>query len=88
MDGLTPGLGSHPLETPWTGIIFLDLDPAVGDTLKDQLGIAEDYFSAAPIQPTPAGLEEIRASLRRICRRPRAWGGDVVEGPDTTVSEA
>ena len=53
-----------------------------------QLGIAEDYFSAVPIEPTRAGLEEIRASLRRICRRPRAWGADAVVGPDTTVTGA
>jgi len=60
----------------------------VGDALKEQLGIEDDYYSAAPVEPTPAGLEEIRASLRRICRRPRAWGGNVVEGPDTTISWA
>jgi hypothetical protein len=70
------------------GDTFLDLDPAVDDALKEQLGIAEDYFSAPPLEPTLAGLEEIRASLRRICRRPRAWGGDAVVGPDTTISGA
>jgi hypothetical protein len=70
------------------GDVFLDLDPEVGDALKDQLGIEEDYYSAAPVDPTPAGLEEIRASLRRICGRPRAWGGDAVVGPDTTISGA
>jgi len=70
------------------GDAFLDLDPAVGDALKEQLGIAEEYFSAAPIEPTRAGLEEIRASLRRICGRPRAWGADAVVGPDTTVTGA
>ena len=32
----------------------------MGDTLKEQLGIAKDYFSGAPIEPTPTGLEEIR----------------------------
>jgi len=69
------------------GNTFLDLDPAVGNALKEQLGI-DDYYSAAPIDPTPAGLEEIRASLRRICRRPRDWGGDGVVGPDTTNSGA
>jgi hypothetical protein len=57
------------------GEAFLDLDPAVGDALKERLGIAEDYLSAARVEPTRAGLDEIRASLRRICRRPRAWGG-------------
>ncbi len=70
------------------GDAFLDLDPAVGDALKEQLGIVEDCYSAAPLEPTPAGLDEIRASLRRICRRPRAWGGDAVVGPDTTISGA
>jgi hypothetical protein len=60
----------------------------VDDALKDQLEIAEDYFSATPFESTRAGLEEIRASLRRICGRPRAWGADAVVGPDTTVSEA
>jgi hypothetical protein len=49
------------------GDAFLDLDPAVGDVVKEQLGMAEDYYSAAPIEPTTAGVEEIRASLRRIC---------------------
>jgi hypothetical protein len=67
------------------GDTFLDLDPAVADALKEQLGIEKDYFSAAPIEPTPAGLEEIRATLRRICRRPRAWGGDAIAGPDTAI---
>ena len=29
---------------------------------KEQLGIAEDYFCAAPFEPTRAGLEDIRAA--------------------------
>jgi hypothetical protein len=70
------------------GDAFLDLDPAVGDALKEQLGIAEDYFCAAAIEPTRAGLEEIRATLRRICGRPRASGGDAVVGPETAISGA
>ncbi len=70
------------------GDVFLDLDPAVSDALQEQLGIAEDYFSAAPVEPARGGLEEIRASLRRICRRARAWGGDAVVGPDTHISGA
>ena len=56
------------------GDAFLELDPAVGDALKEQLGIAEDYYSAAPVDATAAGLEEIRVSLRRICRRRRGLG--------------
>ncbi len=68
------------------GNAFLDLDPAVGDVLKEQLGIEEDYFSSAPIEPSQAGLAEIRATLRRICRRPGAWGSDDVVGPDSSTS--
>jgi hypothetical protein len=68
------------------GDTFLDLDPAVSNALKEQLGIEDDYYSAAPVDPTAAGLEEIRASLRRICRRPRAWGGDGGVGPEMTIS--
>jgi hypothetical protein len=70
------------------GDTFLDLDPAVSNALKEQLGIEDAYYSAAPVDPAPGGLEEIRASLRRICRRPRAWGGEGVVGPDTSSSGA
>ena len=30
----------------------------------------------------------LRAILRRVCGRPRAWGGDSVVGSDTTIFEA
>ncbi len=30
---------------------FLDLDPNLGGALKEQLGIPDDYFSAAPTSP-------------------------------------
>lgn len=70
------------------GDAFLDLEPSLGDALKEQLGIPEDYFSSAPVDPTRAGLENTRAILRRICGRPQAWGGDAVVGPDTTISGA
>jgi hypothetical protein len=39
------------------GDAFVDLDPSLGDALKAQLGIPEDYFSSAPVEPTRAGLE-------------------------------
>ena len=58
------------------GDTFLDLDPAVGNALKEQLGIEDDYYSAAPVDPTPAGLEEIRASLA---------GFAVAPGPGATM---
>jgi hypothetical protein len=70
------------------GDAFLDLDSVVGDDLKEQLGKADNYFSAVPIEPTRAGLEDIRASLRRMGRRPcgeamLSWGPDTkFPGPD------
>ena len=53
--------------------IFLDMPPSRSRSMKDMLGIPEDYFSAIPDFPTPQTLEVIRADLRRICRRPKAW---------------
>ena len=70
------------------GDAFLDLGHAVGDALMEQLEIAEDDFSAAPVESTRARHEEIRASPRRIYGRPRAWGADAVVGPVTSISDA
>jgi hypothetical protein len=70
------------------GSFFLDLDPDLGCTLKEQLGIPEDYYSAVPVEPTRRGLEDVRASLRRICGRPQAWGSDLVGGSETMVSDS
>ena len=53
--------------------IFLDAPPSRSRSMKDVLGIAEDYFTAIPHAPTGRELEAIRADLRRICRRPNAW---------------
>jgi hypothetical protein len=53
--------------------IFLDVPPSRSRSMKDRLGIPEDYFSAIPDSPTPQTLELIRADLRRICGRPNAW---------------
>jgi hypothetical protein len=53
--------------------IFLDASPSRSRSMKNLLGIAEDYFSAIPDSPTGQDLEAIRAHLRRICRRPNAW---------------
>ena len=47
------------------GDVFLDLDSEVGDALKEQLGIEDDYYSAAPVDPTPAGLDVIDPHVRR-----------------------
>jgi hypothetical protein len=53
--------------------IFLDAPPTRSRSMKDILGIPEDYFSAIPDLPTAQTLEVIRADLRRICGRPNAW---------------
>jgi hypothetical protein len=53
--------------------IFLDVPPSRSRPMKDMLGIPEDYFSATPDFPTPQTLEAIRADLRRMCGRPKAW---------------
>jgi hypothetical protein len=53
--------------------IFLDVPPSGSRSMKDMLGIPGDYFSAIPDFPTPQTLEVIRADLRRICGRPKAW---------------
>jgi hypothetical protein len=55
------------------GEIFLDVPPSGSRSMKDMLGIPKDYFSAIPDFPTPQTLEVIRADLRRICGRPKAW---------------
>ena len=45
---------------------FLDLPPAKGTLLKDQLGIQHDYFVATPEDPCPKRLEDIRRELRKL----------------------
>jgi hypothetical protein len=53
--------------------IFLDQPPHRSRSMKDRLGIPDDYFTAIPPATTRQDLDAIRANLRRICRRPRAW---------------
>jgi hypothetical protein len=53
--------------------VFLDMAPPQGRSMKAVLGIPEDYFSAVPNSPNRRQLEAIRADLRWICRRPKAW---------------
>ncbi len=52
---------------------FLDLPPSRSRSMKDMLGIPDDYFSTPPDFPNLQMLEAIRADLRRICDRPNAW---------------
>jgi hypothetical protein len=68
------------------GIALLDIDPDLACALKEQLGIPHDYYSAVPFEPTRRGLEDVRASLRRICGRPQGWGSNLVGGSDTAAS--
>ncbi len=53
--------------------IFLDMPPSRSRSMKRQLGIPEDYYSAIPDSPSCQELEVIRAHLRRVCGRPKAW---------------
>jgi hypothetical protein len=53
--------------------VFLDMAPSRSRLMKAVLGIPEDYFSAVSYSPTRRRLEVIRADLRRICGRPKAW---------------
>ena len=53
--------------------IFLDESPSRSRSMKDMLGIHEDYFSAVPEFPNAGRLDVIRADLCLICRRPKAW---------------
>ncbi len=53
--------------------VFLDMARSRGRSMKAVLGIPHDYFSAVPYSPTRRQLEAIRADLRRICGRPKAW---------------
>ena len=58
--------------------MFLDMDPAGSRSLKKQLGISEDYFTATQPDAALEGLEAARIALRRICGRPWAWGRTAV----------
>lgn len=53
--------------------VFLEMAPSRSRSMKALLGIPEDHFSAVPCSPTRRQLEVIRADLRRICGRPKAW---------------
>jgi len=49
--------------------LFLDSGPEITGFLKEQLGIADDYFIG--VAPDPTQLDSIRESLRQLCNRPR-----------------
>ncbi|MGA2704775.1 MAG: hypothetical protein ABSH35_27250 [Isosphaeraceae bacterium] len=50
--------------------LFLDSGPEITGFLKEQLGIADDYFIGVAPDPDPTQLDSIRESLRRLCKRP------------------
>jgi hypothetical protein len=50
--------------------LFLDSGPEITHILKEQLGIADEYFIAVAPDPDPTQIGSIRESLRRLCNRP------------------
>jgi hypothetical protein len=46
---------------------FLDADPAVSRYCRDELGIAEDYYTAIAPDPTDEQLDSVRRTLREFC---------------------
>jgi hypothetical protein len=50
--------------------LMLDVNPDLGQGLKTQLGIDDDYFTGVAPEPTVAELAEIRKTLRKLCGRP------------------
>jgi hypothetical protein len=49
--------------------LFLDSNPELGALLKEQLGIADEYFTAVAPDPKPSEIDSIRESLGRLCGR-------------------
>jgi hypothetical protein len=46
---------------------FMDADPAVSRYCRDELGIAEDYYTAISPDPTDEQLDSVRRTLREVC---------------------
>src|SRR4051794_33363210 len=46
---------------------FLDADPAVSRYCRDELGIAEDYYTAIAPDPTDEPLDSVRRTLHEVC---------------------
>ena len=53
------------------GTAFMDADPAVSRSCRDELGIAEDYYTAIAPDPTDGQLDSVRRTLREVCG---GWG--------------
>jgi hypothetical protein len=45
----------------------MDADPAVGRYCRDELGIADDYYTAIAPDPTEEQLDSVRRTLREVC---------------------
>jgi hypothetical protein len=45
----------------------MDADPAVSRSRRDELGIAEDYYTAIAPDPTDEQLDSVRRTLREVC---------------------
>ena len=46
---------------------FMDADPAVSRYCRNELGIAEDYYTAIAPDPTDEQLDSVRRTLREVC---------------------
>jgi hypothetical protein len=51
--------------------LFLDSGPETTRFVKEQLGIADEYFIGVAPDPDSTQLDLIRESLRRLCNRPQ-----------------
>jgi len=50
-----------------SGPEFMDADPAVSRYCMDELGIAENYYTAVAPDPTDEQLDSVRRTLRDVC---------------------
>jgi len=46
---------------------LVDSDPAVSQSLMNELGIAENYYTAVAPDPTDEQLDSVRRTLRDVC---------------------
>ena len=49
------------------GPVLMDADPAASRHCRDELGIAEDYYTAIAPDPTDEQLDSVRRTLREVC---------------------
>lgn len=47
---------------------FMDASPELAEFQRQRMGIADDYFTDIPPDPTPEQMKKVRAGLRRLLR--------------------